>query len=231
MALLWNTPIWARVSVSGSIGIVSEDRYRGVSLTDKQLAPQASLTIEQRGFYLSTFLTPDKAYGGSEVDISGGYSRKFGEVTADIGVLGYLFPQGGSLNLGSLDYFEVYGSLAKTYGPVTTKLGLNYAPPQTNVKNGSLKPPVRDNFYVYANMSGHIPASPFNLNLTVGRETGAFAYVARGSKIDWNFGLSMVFYGLTGSVSYVGNTAPAYFSKTSKNLTSHTAVISVTKYF
>ena len=163
--------------------------------------------------------------------MSGGYSRQFGAVTADIGLLGYIFPEGGSLHIGPLDYFEIYGSLAKAYGPVTAKFGLNYAPPQENIRNGSLKPPVRDNFYVYANLSGHVPATPLNLSFTLGREAGAFAYVDKGSKVDWNLALSVVFHGITGSVAYIGNTAPAYISSTGKNLTNHTALVSIVKYF
>ncbi len=231
LVLMWSHPLWAGLNISGSAGVVSEDRYRGVSLTDKQPAVQASLTLEKHGFYLSTFLTPDKAFGGTEIDVSGGYSRKFGAVTADVGLLGYLFPDGGSLHLGPLDYVEIYGSAAKTFGPVTTKLGINYVPKQDNVRNGSLKPPVHDNLYVYANFSGAVPATPLSLSFTIGREAGAFSYVKAGSKIDWTLSLSGVFRGFTGSVSYIGNTAPVYLSDTGSNLTGHTIVIGLVKYF
>ncbi|MES2301509.1 MAG: TorF family putative porin, partial [Pseudomonadota bacterium] len=74
----------------------------------------------------STYVSPNE---GSEIDIYGGYTKALAGVTVDVGLYGYIYP-----NVSNYNLFEVYGSVAKSFGPITAKAGLNWAPKQNYFK-------------------------------------------------------------------------------------------------
>lgn len=104
-----------RAQVSGSLTLVSDYRYRGVSLSDENPAAQASVAYDHSsGWYAGAF--------GSSVDVSGqsrrdlqllsyfGYASRAGErLTWEAGASYYAFTGGGGY-----DYPEVYWGLAST---------------------------------------------------------------------------------------------------------------------
>lgn len=185
-------------TVSGSAAITSQYRFRGISQSDNKPAAQASITIShESGFYISTwgsttagfqapsFVTP----GGTEIDVYGGWAKDLGGVKVDIGGYGYIYPNAPTLNI-----YEVYGSVAGTLGPVTAKVGLNYAPNQTNLAN--------DNIYVYGDLSGGIPGTPITLHGHLGYTDGSLAYIK--NYLDWSVGASVTWKNLTLDASVVG---------------------------
>jgi len=117
------------VTVTGSAAIVSQYRFRGISQSDNKPAAQMSITVSHKsGFYVSTWGSSASAgqsavnIGGSEIDVYGGYTHAIGKtgITFDGGLYGYLYP-----GMPSAEYFEIYGSLSKSYGPISAKVGPN----------------------------------------------------------------------------------------------------------
>ena len=184
-------------TISGSAAIVSQYRFRGIAQSDNKPAVQASITLSHKsGFYVSTWgssasASPILDIGGTEIDVYGGYTHEFKSVgvTFDGGLYGYLYPGAPGGN-----YFEIYGTLSKTLGPVSATAGIYYAPNQTNL--------AKENTYVYGELSADIPNTPFSIHGHLGHTGGAFDYTKQ--YIDYSVGASATWKALTFDVSYVG---------------------------
>jgi uncharacterized protein (TIGR02001 family) len=195
--------------ITGNFGLYSDYRFRGVSLNDKKITPQGTLTLTTSpGFYVGTFGSPTISFaGGTEIDVFGGYSGAAGPANFDVGVVGYLYPKAGQLS-----YYEVYGSVSGSLGPITPKVGFYWAPSQNALLLGNSELSTRQkNFYVYGGLTAAIPDTPFSVNAQVGVESGAFDYRPTGSKVDWQVGASATYHGLTLSANYIdSNVADNY---------------------
>lgn len=191
------------ITITGSAAIVSQYRFRGISQSNNKPAVQASITVShESGFYISTwgsstngdvFVSPI-APGGTEIDIYGGWTKDLGGVKVDVGGYGYIYPN-ASIN----NYYEIYGSVAGTLGPVTAKAGINYAPGQTYFKTFGV---TNHNVYVYGNLSGGIPGTPITLHGAVGYTDGGLRYVK--NYLDYSVGASVTWKNLTLDASVVG---------------------------
>src|SRR3546814_2231761 len=89
------------VTVPGSVGLVSDYRFRGVSQSDRGMAIQGGITAtHESGFYVGTWgsnLGGWGRFGGAnlELDLVAGYSAALGEgTTVDIGLTWYIDPVG-----------------------------------------------------------------------------------------------------------------------------------------
>lgn len=177
------------ITLSGSVTIVSDYRFRGISLSDKDFALQGALRADHRsGLYIATWGSSIEQLNGAEVelDVYGGWTGDFNGWKPDVGLYSYLYPGGSDLN-----YFEIYGALTRGFGPVSATVGINYAPNQGNTTS--------DNTYVYGKAGVGLPGTPLSLSAGIGYENGAFA----DHKVDWNIGVSATFGALTVGVSYV----------------------------
>lgn len=196
-------------TVTGSAAIVSQYRFRGISQSDNKPAVQASITVSDKsGFYISTWGSSATAgnstvnIGGTEIDVYGGYTHALGKtgVTFDGGLYGYLYP-GASAG----DYFELYGSLTKAYGPLTAKAGLNWAPKQdyfTNLQNSSSTYITHYNMYEYFELGYSVPKLPITLHGHIGHTGGGLNYVKE--YMDYSVGVSYKWKSLTFDISAVG---------------------------
>ena len=199
------------ITVSGSVALVSDYRFRGVSQSGGDPAVQGGLTVtHESGVYASVWsssISFDKlgagaVYGSQEVDLSAGWSREVASgLTADVGLTFYAYPGG---HVGKANYFEGYGSLATTYGPARVKLGVNYAWPQDGLGGAH-------NVYAFASADAAIPATPVTVSARLGYQDGPLAagWVASGGAQrhgwDWSLGASATVLGrLTFGASYVG---------------------------
>jgi uncharacterized protein (TIGR02001 family) len=128
-----------RSSVSYNIGVISDFRPRGISLSGLHAALQGGIDYAHpRGFYLGTWastirwvkdsgklVTPNVDSGNTAIewDMYGGYRGKFasGGPGFDVGVMTYVYPGNKIGNTGGVDAntAEMYGSL--TMGVVTAK--------------------------------------------------------------------------------------------------------------
>jgi uncharacterized protein (TIGR02001 family) len=177
------------IDVSITLAAVSDYRFRGVSLSDKDPAIQPSITIaHESGLYVGAWGSniADNAGADVELDLYAGYSG--GEaLTYDLGLTYYLYP-----GVSSANYVEAIGKLGTTIGPMQLGGTLAYAPSQDGTGN-------QDNVYLGGNASLGIPTTPLKLNASLGFEDGAFG----DKKMDWSLGLTADVAGFTLGASYV----------------------------
>jgi uncharacterized protein (TIGR02001 family) len=188
------------ITISGGVALVSDYRFRGVSLSDKDFAVQPTLTVKhESGLYVGVWGSNLAENTGDdiEVDIFAGFGGG-DTVTYDIGATYYLYP-----GVSSLNYVEMTGKLGTTVGPLTLGGQVSYVPSQDNTGND-------DNIYVATNASIGIPNTPITLTGSVGYEDGAFT--TGSSKMDWSLGASATFSGFTLGAAYVDSDRRTVFA-------------------
>lgn len=196
----------AEITVSGNVALVSDYRFRGLSLSGGDMAIQGGITVtHQSGFYVGTWSSSiddaDTGFGDQELDVFGGWSGEVTSgVTLDAGLLYYVYP--GAVSGFNSDYFEPYASVSGEVGPAKLKVGVAYAWDQAALGD-------EDNLYVYSNVDVAIPNTPVTLSGHVGYVDGVQAISADGNTFDWSVGASATVFGpLSVGVSYVGVGGP-----------------------
>lgn len=195
------------VTVTGSVTLASDYRFRGVGLSGGDIAIQGGLTLNTSpGFYVGTWassLEDTPVYGEVELDLFGGWT---GEVTdgigADVGVTYYAYPSKDA-GAGPSDVWEFYGKLKPTVGPVGMTFAVYYSPDQDSLGGG-------DNLYLAADATVGIPSTPISINAHAGYTDGFLTYTANGKAWDYSIGASAtVLGGLSLGIAYVGVEGPS----------------------
>jgi uncharacterized protein (TIGR02001 family) len=193
------------VTISGGVTLVSDYRFRGISQTDKRFAVQGTFTVASKsGLYATVWGSSidDYVFNGAdqEIDLSAGYKKTFGGATVDVGVLYYYYPGSGGI---TSDFFEPYGSVSYTKGPVTGKISAAYAPKQAALRVVTGITEKQDNLYVAGDLSGGIPNTPVSLSAHIGHNFGP-SYLSIGKEYtDYSIGASITKKNLTFGVQYV----------------------------
>ena len=195
------------ITITGAATIASQYRFRGVAQSNNKAVVQGTFTIaHSSGFYISTWGSSASGgnspiqIGGSEIDVYGGYTHALGSsgLTVDGGLYGYLYPGATAGNL-----WEVYGSLAKTVGPVSAKVGANFAPAQ-RVFNYNFTSTHRSNLYVYGELGAAIPNTPLSIHTHLAHTGGGFDYPK--PYFDYNVGVTAKYKNLALDFAVVGTT-------------------------
>jgi uncharacterized protein (TIGR02001 family) len=187
--------------ISATLTGVSDYRFRGMSLSDRDPAIQGSVDIEhQSGFYAGVWGSTIAEFSGAhtEVDVYGGWRGSLGGLDVDAGVTGYFYPNGQDAT-----YFELTGSIGYTLGPAEMKLGIAYAPDQSNLGSD-------DSLYAYGQVKAGIPGTPFTLVAQAGHEEGAMGGPT-GEKWDWSLGAQIIKDRFTLGLSYVDTNVDRLF--------------------
>ncbi|KQS47126.1 hypothetical protein ASG20_16295 [Sphingomonas sp. Leaf198] len=213
------------ITVSGSVAIASDYRFRGVSQSDRQMAVQGGLTIaHESGFYVGTWasnLAGWGTFGGAnmELDLIGGYKAKLGNgATLDTGLTWYMYPGGAN----KTDFAEPYVKLSGTTGPATLTAAVAYAPKQQAIgkwyATGAdaaagvyTRPGAKDdNLYLSGDGAFAITGTPITAKAHIGHSWGqdglgpnATAVTPTGNYWDWSLGADTTWRTLTFNVSYV----------------------------
>ncbi len=194
------------VTVSGSVTLTSDYRYRGLSQTDKDFALQGSVTVShESGVYVGLWGSSVDDYvaagGDQELDLIAGYKKTMGSTTIDLGGVYYYYPGSAKIVASTnSDFLELYGSIAQTFGPATAKLTANYAPKSAALSLGSGK---EDNFYMNLGLSSPIPDTPISLSAAVGR-TFTKSFLSGGDTYtDWSLGATYTTGPVTFGLTYV----------------------------
>lgn len=205
------------LTVSGSVGLVSDYRFRGVSQSDKEMAIQGGVTVtHESGFYVGTWasnLAGWGTFGGSnmELDVFGGYAFPIGEkAKLDVGLTWYMYPGGADMT----DFVEPYVKLSGEVGPVSLLAGVAYAPKQQALGNFSNTPfsagQSEDNLYLWGDAAVGIPGMPLKLKGHVGYSDGnpglgpnGTSLAPTGKYVDWLIGAEGTIGPVTLGVSYV----------------------------
>lgn len=175
------------------VGLNSDYRFRGVSLSTKDAEGTAEITVSHEsglyfGAWASNVALIDNA-DNVEVDIYAGYAKDVASLSFDVGAVYYSYPG----HNGEFGYVDLLASVSTTVGPATVTVGGAYAPSQGNIGH-------EDNTYVY--VSGDLPLgeTPLSLHGTFGFEDGAFG----DNKKDWLVGATFdLGGGLSATVDYV----------------------------
>jgi uncharacterized protein (TIGR02001 family) len=193
------------ITISGNAAVVSDYRFRGVGLSGGDIAIQGGIDLgHSSGFYIGTWGSSIDSgdYGSVELDVYGGWTGEITDgVTVDVGALYYAYPNG--LAGADLDYFEVKGVLGFALGPVSTKVGVFYAPDQDSLGDG-------DNLYFSGDLGVGIPGTPISLSAHVGYTDGFLTFTNDGKALDWSLGASVTLHEkITLGILYTGVEGPS----------------------
>lgn len=162
------------ITISGYAMGVTDYRWRGLSYSGGDFAVQGQINVaHSSGIYAGVWgssLEQDAldVYGSAELDVYAGWSGDVASgLTADVGVTWYTYPNGTNPLIKG-NYFEPYASLSTGLGPVTAKVGVNYAWKQDALGGD-------DNFYAYGELGTSIPGVPVDLSAHLGYTSGALS--------------------------------------------------------
>ena len=186
------------VTITGSVALVSDYRFRGVSQSDKGFAVQGGLTAAHAsgayvGFWSSN-LAGWGTFGGPnlELDLIGGYKFPVGKGAAlDVGLTWYVYPGGASKTA----FAEPYVKLSGTIGPASLTAGVAYAPKQqalgkwyntgASAQTGTPDKPgaKEDNLYIWSDAAAGIPSMPITLKGHIGYSKGNSGLGPNGARM------------------------------------------------
>lgn len=195
----------AAADLSAELGLVSDYRYRGYTLSEGKPAAQGSLTIEHdSGAYASVWSStidePDFD-ADVEVDLAAGYWLELSEgLGLDLSATYYVYPSESGSN-----YVEATALLERTAGPTTLRAGLSYVPRQGGTRDESGR--TRANSYLFAGASYQLSDLPLTFRVEIGHERGFFDEVERGGKWDWGLGGTLALEKMRLGVTYSGTDA------------------------
>ena len=200
------------ITISGNAAVTSDYRFRGLSLSDGDIAIQGGIDVaHESGFYIGTWgssIEDSATYGHTELDLYGGWSGEvMSGLTLDAGLLYYVYPNGQGGAAGPSDYFEPYASVAGSIGPVEVKSGIAYAWSQDSLGNS-------DNVYIYTGASVGIPNTPITVNANIGVNDGSLGNPAGvlgdNDYVDWMLGADWAITdNLTATLAYTDTDAPS----------------------
>jgi Bacterial protein of unknown function (Gcw_chp) len=211
------------VTVSGSVALVSDYRFRGVSQSNEEMAIQGGITVSHTsGAYAGVWasnLAGWGQFGGSnmELDLIAGYKIPAGGATVDVGLTWYMYPGGSDIT----DFAEPYVKVSGTVGPANIIAGVAYAPKQKALGNwsstGALSaagvfdnPNAKDdNLYIWTDVSSAVPNTPVTLKGHLGYSNGnpglgpnGTSVTPTGKYFDWLVGADVAVGKLTLGVAY-----------------------------
>lgn len=204
------------IAVDGSIGVVSDYRFRGVSQSDGDVSALGGVTARHGGAYLGVWAARVAGFGragGAEMalDLRGGVELPLGNGVVDVGATWYLHPGGTA----TADFIEPFVRLRGTLGPVFLLGGVAWAPPQRALGNWAGTAESRagdrgDNLYLWGDGAVAVIGTPVTVRLHVGRSWGSdgvgpngYALAPTGGYWDWRVGADYVVGPVTLGLDYV----------------------------
>ena len=178
-------------SLDFTLAGVSDYRFRGVSLSNKDPAfqPQIALTHNPTGLYARVWASNVADNGGDdiEIDLVGGIAGEIDGFGIDVGATYYAYPRAKAV-----EYVEFIGVVSRDIGPASVGVTFAYTPKQ------GAGAPTRG---LYAAINGSLPIKGTPLSLT-----GSFGIEDNGfydNKNDYSVGVSADVLGFTVGLSYV----------------------------
>ncbi|MEA3081004.1 MAG: hypothetical protein QOD54_672 [Sphingomonadales bacterium] len=207
LACLWTSAAAAAVDLSGEIGVVSDYRYRGISLSRGRPAVQGTLTLaHDSGLYAEVWASTLERPGdptSSEVDFTAGYEKDLSEhFSIDLSGTSFAYPSAGADN-----YFEATAIVTTTRGRASASAGVSYIPRQRATRDEQGRG--HDNSYLFGTAEYGLPRTPVTLKAGLGYERGAFDEVEHGGKWDWTLGGEVKLKPAKLGLAYVGSNAGA----------------------
>lgn len=189
--------------ISAELGIVSDYRYRGLSLSEGKPAAQASVTLEHdnglyAGIWTST-IREDDFDADLELDLAAGFIKSIADgVTADFSVTYFAYPGEARSN-----YVEATLAAEAGEGPWSASMGLSLVPGQRGTRDENGR--AHANFYAFAGISHELTGLPLILSARLGHERGYFDEADDGGKWDWSVGVQAKLGRIRIGSEYVGS--------------------------
>lgn len=177
------------VETDARVGVVSDYRWRGQSLSDESASLQAEATLShESGAWLwgATNSVSDDL-GGAEINLGAGYDVSLGGFDWSLGAIQYFYP-----GEDDLDYAEFDLSAARGFGPLTLTAGLEYSPEQRNLEDSDTYA-----FLAFEAQAAHAIV----LHGHVGRDDGVMALEPHA--VDYSIGATRAFGPLALDLTYV----------------------------
>ncbi|MDE2619742.1 MAG: TorF family putative porin [Sphingomonadales bacterium] len=204
------------ITLSGSVTLASDYRFRGVSQSNKGMAIQGGFTAKhESGVYAGVWASNLAGWGtfggpNTELDVIAGVAVPVGGLTLDAGLTWYNYPGGASRT----SFVEPYVKLGAAAGPVNVLAGVAYAPKQIALGNFSATPfsngQKEDNLYLWLDGSTAVPGTPITFKAHAGYSDGNPGLGPNGTSVaptgrywDWSLGADVAVAGVTLGVSYV----------------------------
>lgn len=165
---------------TNSLFVVSDDRLRGVSLSDTNPALQFDSTIEHAsGLYGGVFGSlPIGAADNGELDFTAGYFREIKSWAIDIAITRYTYP---AFNDG--DFTELSANVSWNHSGLELTASIEHAPPQEHLDESA--------DYLTIEIAKELVPEKWRASVSLGSESGAFT--DGSTKTDWTTGISRVF--------------------------------------
>lgn len=197
-ALAQEEPSW---SYSGSLGVTSDYRDRGVSLSGEEIALQGQITATHvSGVYGDLSVSQVDEYGagpdgnGADVELSwtAGWAGTRWGLDWNVGVTANQYPESTDAS-----YWEIPVQVGRTDGSWNWTVGVNYTPPQSNLGD-------QDDAYVWGSLTYAPQHWPVSLNAGAGYEDG---YFAPGGVGNWSVGVALPLGPLTAELQWTESEA------------------------
>jgi uncharacterized protein (TIGR02001 family) len=189
--------------LSADLSLVSDYRYRGLSLSNQRPALQLDVSLEDKGgahagFWASSIREPGSALE-LELAASTGYGVELGEhLSLDLTGTFYVYPGDTGSNYG-----EITASLEYGHGPATLGVGASFVPRQGGTRDDFGR--ASRNSYYFATAEYALSQTPVTLTASLGYERGFFDEVEGGGKWDWSAGTSLDLAPARIGLSYCGS--------------------------
>jgi len=196
-------PIGAGLTLSGTAVIVSDYRYRGVSQTLGDPAPQLGFTVRQKdGFYAGAWTSYVRFYShhasgrrngaDTEVDLYGGWTGRISRKTSvDVGFTYYVFP--GVAGVG--DMGEATLVVTQSIGRAELRVGGAYDWRQHGLEDRVV--------YAYGEAALPIAGTRLTMRAHGGRTVYGPRYRFAHDYWDWSIGGEARFGRFTAGLAYV----------------------------
>lgn len=161
---------WESVEVDAEAALVSDYRFRGVSLSDGKPALQAGVEVSQAGWFVGAWASTLEDHGspGAELDLYLGVRGETHGLDYSFSLYSYNFDDSPS-------YVEGRATLGRDAGWAVIELELSYAPPQAGATRANL----------YAGGRIDAPLGDHGLSLVA---RGGYEEADFGEKWDWEVG-------------------------------------------
>lgn len=186
-------------TIEGTTGVVSDYRYRGVSLTNEDAAFQTDVTISAaNGFYVYGWISTLADNGGDDLELMGliGWAGDLASpgLSVDLGANVYSYP-----GVSDSTMYEFSATLTQAVGDVSLNVGGAYFPEQTALWD-------MDNTYLWGGATTPLGFWGAEGTFTLGWEDGAFAE----DKTDWTLAIDIPVAQFNLRVAYVGTDVEDY---------------------
>ncbi|WP_308514437.1 TorF family putative porin [Sphingomonas flavescens] len=203
-SLFFVAPQAQAADLSGEVGVVSDYRYRGLSLSEADPALHASLNLDLgKGAYAGLWASSIKQENKlrSELDFNLGEEFELRpNVSLEISATYFAYPSRRHDN-----YAEATAILSAARGALTGKIGISVAPAQRAMRDEFGRK--RANLYYFGSGELELAHLPAKVTTSFGYERGAFDEVGQGGKWDWSFGAEIRLDAAKFGIAYIDSNA------------------------